>query len=115
WLLSVACVAREQGYEPLGVRASPAGYGVPAWSCSVAGDCSVGELRGVGVTGGDVVEGLVVVRAAGDLVDGGVDEAEVASGVLVGEGDDPGPDGRAGARAAVLADRVAAAGSARDD
>jgi hypothetical protein len=31
-------------------------------------------------------KGLVVVRAAGDLVDGRVDEAEAASGVLVGEG-----------------------------
>jgi hypothetical protein len=42
------------------------------------------------VTGGDVVEGLVVVRTAGDLVDRRVDKADVASGVLVGESDDPG-------------------------
>jgi len=35
------------------------------------------------------VDGLVVVRATGDLVDGRVDEPEVALRALLGEGDDP--------------------------
>jgi hypothetical protein len=63
----------------------------------------------------NVVEGLVVLRAACDLVDGRVDEAEMSLRVLVGEGDDPGPDGRGSARAAVPADRVTTAATARDD
>jgi hypothetical protein len=96
----------EQGHEHQGVRAAPAGDGVPARGCAVADDRPVGELGPVGVPGGDVVEGLVVVPIAGDPVDGRVDEAEVALGVLVGEGDDPGPQGSARARAGVPADRV---------
>src|SRR6202007_186977 len=97
------------------VRAAPAGDGIPARPRLVAGDRAVGKLRRVVRAGGDVVEGLVVVRATCDLVDGRVDEAEVALGVLVGEGNDPGPDGRAGARAAVPAARVTPAAAAGRD
>jgi hypothetical protein len=57
----------------------------------------------------------VVVGAAGDLIDRRIHEAEVAFRVLVGEGDDPGPQGSAGARAAVFADRVAPTGTAVDE
>jgi uncharacterized protein len=71
----------EQRDEHLGVGAAPAGDRIPAWACPVAGDRRGRELGRVAVTGGDVVEGLVVLRAAGDLVDGRVDEAEVAVGV----------------------------------
>src|SRR5712691_2675355 len=113
--LSWGGVPGEQRDENLGVGAAPAGDRVPAWACPVAGDRRGGELGRVAVTGGDVVEGLMVLRAAGDLVDGRVNEAEVALGVLVGEGDDPCPQGRARARAGVPADRVTAAGTTRDD
>src|SRR5262249_20765460 len=86
-----------------------------ARGCPVAGDCRVRKLGRVAAARGDVVEGTVILRAAGDLVDGRVDEAEMALGVLVGEGDDPCPQGRARARAGVPAHRVARAGAARDD
>src|SRR6185437_15094176 len=89
--LSAARVVIEQGHEHLGIRASPASYGIPARACSVTGDRPVSELGRVALAGGDVVERLVVVRTAGDPVDRRIKEAEVASGVLVGEGDDPGP------------------------
>jgi hypothetical protein len=82
WLRQRLGVASEQGHEHLGVRAAPAGYRVPARACPVAGDRPAVKLGRVGVTGGDVVEGLVVVRTAGDLVDRRVDKAEVASRVL---------------------------------
>src|SRR5712691_1023881 len=113
--LSWGGVPGEQRDENLGVGAAPAGDRVPARACSVAGDRRGGKLGRVAVTGGDVVEGLVVLRAAGDPVDGRVDEAKVALGVLVGEGDDPGPQGRARARAGVPAECVAPARNARDD
>src|SRR5579863_3582065 len=75
--------AGQQGDEVLGVGAAPAGDRVPAGSRVVAGDDAALPLHGV-VAGGHVVEGLVVSRAAGDGVDGGVDEAQVLSGLLVG-------------------------------
>jgi len=37
------------------------------------------------------VKRLVVGRAAADLVEGGIDEAQVPAGVLVGQGDNSGP------------------------
>src|SRR5579863_3248997 len=75
---SRAGVAGEQGDERLRVGASPAGNRVPAGSGLVAGDGLVGERHAVGA-GGHVVERLVIVVAAADLVKGGVDEAEVPS------------------------------------
>src|ERR1700733_323527 len=80
---SWAGVAGEQRDECLRVGASPAGDRVPAGSGLVAGDGLAGERHAVGA-GGYVVECLVVVVAVADLVEGGVDEAEVPSGVLVG-------------------------------
>src|SRR6476661_10577044 len=64
----------EQGHEQVRVRAAPTGGGVPARPCPIARDRSVGELGGVFGSGGDVVEGLVVVKAMRDLVDRRVDE-----------------------------------------
>src|SRR6478609_5924844 len=48
------------------------------------------------------MERLVVVGAAADPVEGGIDEAEVPACALVGEGDDSGPErsGNTGAAAA---------------
>ena len=95
--------AGQQGDEDLGVGGTPAGDRVPAGSGLVAGDRD--RRRGGAedhrvVAGGDVVERLVVQRAAGDPVDGGVDEAERVAGLLVGQGDQAGPERRAGAGAA---------------
>src|ERR1700722_5503411 len=61
--------AGEQGGEDLGVGGAPAGDRVPAGSGRVAGDRDAVTGYRV-VAGGDVVEGLVVQRAAGDPVDG---------------------------------------------
>jgi len=76
----------------------PAGDRVPAAGGVKALDGDGPGLDGV-VSLGDVVERAVVLGAAADLVDGGVDEAQVPTGVLVGQGHDPGPGrrGRAGA------------------
>src|SRR5271155_3080885 len=65
----VGASAGQQGDEDLGVGGSPAGDRVPAGSGLVAGDRD--RWRGGGedhsvVAGGDVVERLVVQRAAGD-------------------------------------------------
>ncbi len=65
----------------------------------VSGDRRERDDHGV-VAGGDVVEGGVVGGAAPDAVDGGVDEAEVVTGALVGHGDQRGPQRGAGAGAA---------------
>ena len=111
---SAACVASEEGHKHLGVRTAPTGYGVPARPSLVTGNRPLVELGRV-VARGDVVKGMVVLRAAGDLVNGWVDEAKVPLRVLVSKGDDPGPGGRSSARAAVSADRVATAAIARDD
>jgi hypothetical protein len=97
----VACQQRD---EHLRVGAAPAGDRIPAGCRLVAGDRLGRELRGV-VSLGDVVEGLVVAGAAGDLVDGRVDETQVPPGVLVGQGDQRGPDRGAGAGAATVAAR----------
>jgi hypothetical protein len=43
-VMSAACVASEQRYEQLSVRAAPAGHGVPARACPVAGDRPLGNL-----------------------------------------------------------------------
>jgi hypothetical protein len=43
------------------------------------------------------VKGLVVAGAAADPVEGGVDEAEVPAGVLIGQGDDRCPQRSGGA------------------
>jgi len=57
------------------------------------------------------VERAVVLGAAADLVDGGVDEAEMPACVLIGQGHDPGPGRRARAGpAARRDDELAAAG-----
>ena len=56
----------------------------------------VGNVHGVGACG-HVVERLVVVGAAADPVEGGIDEAEMPAGVLVGQGDDSGPQRSGGA------------------
>src|SRR5258707_8339910 len=96
-------VPGEQRDENLGVGAAPAGDGIPAGYRPVAGDRFGRELHGVASLG-DVVEGLLVVGAAGDLVDGRVNEAQMAPGVLVGQGDERGPDRGAGAGAAAVAD-----------
>ena len=55
------------------------------------------------------MECLAVQRAAGDAVDGGVDEAERVAGLLVGQGDQPGPERRGGAGAAGPDELVAVA------
>src|SRR5262249_13750634 len=94
-------VPGEQRDENLGVRAAPAGDRIPGGSRPVAGDRLGRELHGV-VSLGDVVEGLTVAGAAGDLVDGRVDDAQTAPGVLVGQGDQRGPDRCAGAGAAAV-------------
>src|SRR5271155_4509497 len=65
----VGASAGQQGDEDLGVGGTPAGDRVPAGSGLVAGDRD--RWRGGGedhsvVAGGDVVERLVVQRAAGD-------------------------------------------------
>jgi hypothetical protein len=101
----VACVGSKQGHEYLPIRAAPAGDGIPARPGLVAGDRRGRELHGV-VSRGDVVEGLVVVGIAGDLVDGRVDETQVAARVLVSQRDQRCPDRGAGARPAVALDRV---------
>src|SRR3984957_1870921 len=80
--LARASVVREQRDEDLGVGAAPAGDRVPAGCGPVTGDRLGRELHGV-ISGGDVVEGLVVARAVGDPVDGRVDETQMAPGVLV--------------------------------
>ena len=79
-------VASEQGDEHACLGAAPAGDGVPA-ATGVVADDGFGREADTVVAGGDVVECLVVETAAADPVEGGVDESEVATGVLVGEGD----------------------------
>ena len=91
--------AGQQGDEDLCVGGTPASDRVPAGSGLIAGDRDPVEDHRV-VAGGDVVERLVVQRAAGDPVDGGVDEAERVAGLLVGQGDQAGPERRGGAGAA---------------
>ena len=98
-VLITICVAGKQWYECSRVGAAPAGDGVPARSGLVAGDRAPVEGHGV-VAGGDVVECLVVFRAVGDAVDGGIDEAEGVAGFLVCQGDQGGPERRGGAGAA---------------
>ena len=66
------------------------------------------DLHGVVALGG-IVERAVVVGAAADLVDGGVDEAEAPACVLIGQGRDRRPDRRARARAAGRVDAELAA------
>jgi hypothetical protein len=107
---SRAGIAGEQGDEDLGVGAAPAGDRIPAGCGLVAGDRPGREPHGV-VARGDVVEGLVVVGTAGDLVDRRVDEAQVAPRVLVGQRDERGPDRGAGAGPAVALDGVPGAGA----
>src|SRR5580700_9511460 len=77
---------RQKGHEVLVVRAAPAGDRVPAGSGLVAGE-EAGWPEHRVVAGDHVVEGAVVGGAAGNGVDGRVDEAEVVAGVLVGQGD----------------------------
>src|SRR5262249_15248427 len=96
-------VPGEQRDENLGVRAAPAGDRIPGGSRPVAGDRLGRGLHGV-VFLGDVVEGLMVAGAAGGLVDGRVDGAQTAPGVLAGQGAQRGPDGCRGAGAAAVAD-----------
>jgi hypothetical protein len=57
------------------------------------------------------VERAVELGAAADLVDRGVDKAQVPSGVLVGQGYDRGPERRARACANRRADGELAAGN----
>src|SRR5712691_6245406 len=83
---AVAGGVGQEGDEVLGVGAAPAGDRVPAGSGGVAGEDASGPEHGV-VAGDHVVEGAVAGGAAGDGVDGGVGEAEVLPGVLVGQGD----------------------------
>ena len=97
---SLVGVVGEQGHEYLRVGGPPAGDRVPAGPGLVAGDRDPVDDHRV-VAGGDVVERLVVQRAAGDPVDGRVDEAERVAGLLVGEGDQPGPERRGGTGAAL--------------
>src|SRR5262249_18402727 len=74
-----------------------AGDRVPARAGRVAGD-RVGRDHHRVVPDGDVVERRVVNGTAADAVERGIDEAQVVAGVLVGHGDQPGPErgGRAG-------------------
>jgi hypothetical protein len=88
----------EERDEDLGVGASPAGDRVPAGRCLVADHDAGGQHDGV-VAGDHVVDGAVVGGAAGDAVDGGVDQARVLAGVLVGEGDEGRPERGGGAGA----------------
>ena len=111
--LSTSIVGK-QWHQRRRIGTTPAGNRIPARARLVTDDRIGGEFGGV-VAHRDVMEGLVVLRAAGDLVDGRVDEAEMPLRVLVGEGDDPGPGRRSSARAAVSADRVTTAAIARDD
>src|SRR5262245_48482153 len=75
-------VPGEQRDESLSVGGAPAGDRIPAGSRRVADDRLGRELHGVASLG-DVVEGLVVAGAAGDLVDGRIDEAQAAPCVLI--------------------------------
>jgi hypothetical protein len=82
--------------------------------CLVSGHRSLGECDRV-VARDDVVEGLVIAGTACDVVDGGVDEAEVAVGVLVGQGGDqrsPQRRGCAGPGGGVTAGTQSPAGEA---
>src|SRR5580704_4894921 len=108
----MAGVAGEQGDEDLGVGATPASDRIPA-GCGVVADDRGGRNMHRVVSGGDVVESLVVAGTAGDLVDGRVDEAQVPPGVLVGQSDQRCPDRGAGASPAVALDRVS--GSVAED
>src|SRR5271169_3072298 len=80
---SWAGVAGEQGDEHLRVGASPAGHRVPPGRGLITGDGLRGERHRVAARG-YVVKRLVVGGAAADLVQGGIDEAKVPAGVLVG-------------------------------
>ena len=82
----------KQGDEHGRVRAAPAGDGIPAGGGVVAADRFGWEARCV-VAGGDVVECAVVEGAVADAVDGGVNETELVTGVLVGEGESPAQSG----------------------
>src|SRR5215467_13900675 len=75
-------VPGEQRDQNLGVGAAPSGDGIPAWCRPVAVDHVGREADGV-VSERDIVEGLVVMRASRDLVDGRIDESQMAPGVLV--------------------------------
>ena len=80
-----ACQQRD---EHLRVGGSPTCHRVPSGSRLVTVEA-----------GRNVVKGLVVAGAAADVVDGGVDEAEVVMGVLVGQHHDSRPERRGTARA----------------
>lgn len=73
-----------------------------------------GERDGVGACC-YVVERLVVVGAASDPVEGGVDEAEVSARVLIGESDDGGPERSGNAGAAATDEDVVLAAAVEGD
>ena len=81
---SLVGVLGKEGHEHFRVGGPPSGDGVPAGPGLVASDRVAVEDDGV-VAGDDVVERLVVQRAAGDPVDGRVDGAERVAGLLVGQ------------------------------
>src|ERR1019366_6669459 len=95
-LILVCLAAGQQGDEHLRAGGSPARYRVPSGTGVVASrDGADGQVA----AGSDVVEGLVVAGAAGDAVDGGVNEAEAVMGVLVGQRHESRPQRRGGAGA----------------
>jgi len=72
-----AAAPGEQWHEHPRAGGSPAGHRVPAGARRIAGDRR-GRKDECVAAGGDAVERRVVKRAAGDAVDGGVDEASDA-------------------------------------
>src|ERR1039458_8178446 len=100
-MILVCLAAGQQGDECLRVGASPARYRVPSGTGVVTSRDGADDQVG---TGSDVVEGLVVAGAAGDAVDGWVNEAEAVMGVLVGQRDESRPQRRGGAGAGGRAD-----------
>src|SRR5690242_17802104 len=91
--------ARQRRDEVLGVGAAPSGDRVPTGCCVVADEDPGGPQYRV-VAGDHVVEGPVRGGATGDVVEGGVDEAEVVAGLLVGQCDHARPQRGGGTGAA---------------
>src|SRR5580692_8035713 len=86
----------QQGDEHLRVGASPARRRVPSGSGLITDRADRIRHGHDVVTGSNIVKRLVVTGAAGDAVDGGVNEAQVMTGVLVGQRHESRPQRRGG-------------------
>src|SRR5208282_1173295 len=80
-----AWLSGQQRDEHLRVGASPAHRRVPSGSGLVTDRADRIRHGHDVVTGSNIVKRFVVAGAAGDAVDGGVNEAKVVMGVLVGQ------------------------------